>query len=197
MGLPSAVPRGTWASRGRRLPPCLLTSLLPGWWRRQWRSLCPTPKLPSASTRGGWGLPRHHSRSPQQTGTRLHRGEGPADAGPEAGAGPGTAHRGLSPGPAASSPSPWSGSWRAAGTSAQLSASWRSQDPVLSHTYRAGALPGLATACPAPCPIHIPWGGLSAGCPIPRSRHQAPPGLCHGWWSSCWRGTASLSCCWV
>lgn len=79
----SGIPQGTQACR-RWVDMAVLTRsclpLLPGLWRRQQKLPCLMPKLPSASTHGGWVPSRHCSRgvhsSPPQMGAQPRRGEG-------------------------------------------------------------------------------------------------------------------------
>lgn len=169
-GCPSGGP-GMQEVGGLTLLAGFYLPLLPGWWRRQWKSLCPMPKLPSVFMPGGW-VP-YRRCSPPQTGARPCRGEGlgryaagsgrtgcwgrlQAPLQPRSGAG-------LSPAPAASSLSPWSGSWKAAGDSARLSGSWHPPAPLgpaPSRTYRScGSAPGLSWV-PSPAP---PWCYHGAG----------------------------------
>lgn len=128
--------------------------LLPGWWRRQQKWLCPMPRLPSVPMPGGWVPSQRCSRavisSPSQTSPQLCRGEGlgPDPTGWE-GLGHGVlglallqprSHTSLSPGLAASSLSLWSEGWRVAGASTRPSGSWCPQGPsgpAPGCTYRS------------------------------------------------------------
>lgn len=105
--------------------------LLPGWWRRRWKSLCPMPRLPSVSMPGGWVPSRRCS--PPQTGARPRRGEGlrryPAGSG-RSGHGAGSRH-GRSPAHAPASPQSWQPlhSHRGAGAGGRQAPALSSQDP--------------------------------------------------------------------